>query len=409
MAVVVRVKVVTDDKQFKKLVASMKKSLADVGKSAKGLGPKLSDPPKRATPHWKNASTAVAGFGTEFKRLMGMGASLVILQRAAKALMGFAVTADRTRISLVALNQVGKTLGATQDDVKGAIQAVTKDGLVPMNVGLQNLQDLMRSGLGLQESIVLMDRLKDLAAINRSVHIGFTDAVLNLTQAFKTEQSRLGDLSGLTENFATNIIPVGIRVMNEMGHSIDKDTIALDNNMRALVKYHGIMKLTNELQGGHKIMLEGITGALAAMEAQLLNTKIALGANVPFFDNLITGATRWLKFAETQSKGAAGATIAEMEAAAKEMAMAEAGSARGRRLPDFLPDARDFEAWATEMKTKGAAAIADANQELARVTNASALGKISDKRYELEVEVLSRQKEIWKEFLDSKISYVEAL
>lgn len=166
------------------------------------------------------------------------------------------------------LSAIARAYGQDQAEVERAIQSLTQNGLLPLTSAAAGLRNLLAAGLGLDQAVELMQVFMDRAAVGRAESISFAQAVENLTQAFKTESSELGDLSGMTENFS-QIIEIGAQAL---GKKVDKLTDA----ERAQAKYLGVLQLSQPYLGAAAT----VTTDLEQKQAQQTTTVRELAAAI---------------------------------------------------------------------------------------------------------------------------------
>lgn len=282
----------------------------------------------------------------------GMLAGIGLLVAAFKGLF------DIARSGVDAMNEYGTAMGKLEGvairfgqsttEAKSAINDLTDDGLIKMSTAAESLSRLMSQGLNLDDSITLLERYKDVAALGRKETVTMDQAVLNLSQAFATESSHLGDNSGLWENYSL-IIEAGAQILG-------KNTEELTFNERAQAKLLGTMLLTQRAQGDAARAAETYSGKLSQMEQLLFRLRVVIGAIfIPIFSQFVSivnsglsSITGWLnriapglvdfgsQFAMASTKGIGAITDLREE-------MSGAGS-DAKKLAQQMEDAmRDYE------------------------------------------------------------------
>lgn len=177
--------------------------------------------------------------------------------------------ANQYQSAMAGLSSYASAFGQSASGARDAVKTLSSDGLVPVTSNATALKDLLSSGLNLQQAVTLMDAFKDRAAFGRDSSLSYGQAVENLAQSFKTEQSRLGDLSGMTENYS-QILQVGA---DQMGKSVKQ----LSEAERAQAKYLGILQLSTAATGDAGRYAETAAGQQAHMAYQVNQTQIAMG------------------------------------------------------------------------------------------------------------------------------------
>lgn len=176
------------------------------------------------------------------------------------------------------------------------------------------LRNLISSGLGVPEAVELIDVFKERAILLGNATIPLEQRLINLTQAFKTEQSELGDASGLTDNFSA-IVERGSQIVGKNAEEMTKAE-------RAQAKYKAIVELSLPFIGQTAQMTESLTGNQAALATEVTKTQQAVGsALAPAYQALLRALAPIVegsrKFAEdspellmTLTTMATGATVA---------------------------------------------------------------------------------------------------
>lgn len=139
-------------------------------------------------------------------------------------------------------------------------------GVGPAAEGLQNL---LKSGLSLDNASELMKRFTNEAITGKSPTISLGQAVQNLSFAYATNNSALGNLSGVSENFSD---------ITEKGRAaLEKEGVAAGTITDDMAKFKGMMDLTNLTMGS----AERFTGTLIDKQAQLdqkiTTLKVSIG------------------------------------------------------------------------------------------------------------------------------------
>jgi len=156
-------------------------------------------------------------------------------------------------------------------------------GVAPAAEGLQNL---LKSGLNLDQASDLMKRFTNEAKTGKSANISLQEAVTNLTFAYNTGNSALGNMSGISENFS-DIQEKGLKILQKQGKFLDKTVGTLDEAGIKQAQYAGMIALTN-LTLGSAQKFQGSFGdnqdriAYATSEIQLKLGQLINTALKPF-------------------------------------------------------------------------------------------------------------------------------
>jgi len=178
--------------------------------------------------------------------------------------------ANQYQSAIAGLTSYALAFGQSANAAKQSVQTLSADGLVPVTSNATALKDLLASGLNLQQAVTLMDAFKDRAAFGRDSSLSYGQAVENLAQSFKTEQSRLGDLSGMTENYS-QFLDVGA---SQLGKNVSQ----LSEAERAQAKYLGILQLSTAATGDAGRYAETAAGQQAQLSYQVNQTQIGIGS-----------------------------------------------------------------------------------------------------------------------------------
>lgn len=209
--------------------------------------------------------------------------------------------------SLRGLDSVAKSFGHSMDAARDSAKSLADDGLAPVSTYSTALKDLLSTGLGMEEANHLLQVFKDRAAFGKAESISFGQAIQNLGQAFKTESSTLGDMSGMTENFSL-ILEEGAR---QLGKTVDELTQA----ERAQAKYLGIVQLSEPFIGDAVKLTDSFSGRQAALNAKWQEAQEVLGeAYIPMLDEIMEKVTPLImdftKWASENKEVVAGITAA---------------------------------------------------------------------------------------------------
>ncbi len=176
---------------------------------------------------------------------------------------------NAAQAGFLGLDTVAQSLGMSLDEAREGAKSLAKDGLAPVATYATGLRDLLTAGLGLQESIRLIEVFKDRAAFGRKETISFTEAITNLTQSFKTERSQLADNSGMVENY-NQILERGAQILG-------KKVTELTNAERAQAKYLAILEMSTAYEGNAARMANELQGAQSRLSQGVLDLRQNIG------------------------------------------------------------------------------------------------------------------------------------
>lgn len=191
--------------------------------------------------------------------------------------------ATQYQMAMTGLSSVANYFGITQEEAKKSAQSLASDGLMTVADAGNSLKQLLASGLNLDQAQKLMEAYKNEAAFGRVNTIDYTQAVGNLAESFKTENSMIGNLSGQTENYSY-ILDIGAA-------KLGKKTAALTATERVQAKYLGTLEVAKKNEGDAAKMSDTFAGAQARLTVAIQNQKIALGEAIqygltPFYNAL---------------------------------------------------------------------------------------------------------------------------
>lgn len=207
------------------------------------------------------------------------------------ALAGLGITAAVSQ-SVQAMNQAQKAAASlslaaryTGEDIQAvnaAAKDLAEDGLMSVAEASQALQLLLSRGYGLEQSVQLMERLKDAAAFNRQSHLEFGEAVVSAAEGLKNENSVLVDNAGVTKNVSV--------MWKEYAAQLGKSVEELTQAEKRQAEFNGIMRETEGQIGNAARMTDTFAGAQARLNQELFNTNEAMGrALVPVLSEIAKG------------------------------------------------------------------------------------------------------------------------
>lgn len=171
--------------------------------------------------------------------------------------------------AMVTLDIIAGRFGESGAKAQEVAKGLGKELRVGTGAAAAGLQNLLKSGLNLDQAADLMKRFTNEAITGKSSSISLSQAVENLSFAYATNNSAIGNLSGINENFV-NIIDRGREALLKEGVAANKIT-------DEMAKYKGMIELTNLTMGS----AERFQGSYIDMQAQLAQKmtelKVALG------------------------------------------------------------------------------------------------------------------------------------
>lgn len=143
--------------------------------------------------------------------------------------------------SLTTLEVIAPRFNVNAEQAKIAAKELGKELKIGPGASAEALQNLLKSGLNLDQASDLMRRMTNEAITGKSENISLADAVQNLSFAYATNNSALGNMSGISENFE-DITKKGKEALIAKG-------VAVEDITDEMAKYEGIINLTNLTAG----------------------------------------------------------------------------------------------------------------------------------------------------------------
>ena len=236
---------------------------------------------------------------------------------AAAAAVAFAKIVSAIRSAIDAANQYTSAITGLQALAEGtgqnfgeltdALDSLTADGLLPVADAAAALKNLLARGFSAQESITLLERLKDAAAFGRQGSLSLGEAVRSATEGLKNENSVLVDNAGVTKNVSV--------MWAEYAAEIGKGVNSLTAAEKRQAEYNGILEETKFQVGDAARYAETFAGSQAALAASVTRVKTAFGSAIsdalqPFVDALAPILDGLAEFAEQNPELAAGIVTA---------------------------------------------------------------------------------------------------
>jgi len=144
--------------------------------------------------------------------------------------------AAQMETSLLGVSATARMFGEDAKRARDASKSLTEDGLLNQIQAAEGLQEIMYTGLGMEESIKLMERFKDMAAFGGKNTIEFDDKVRMLFESFRTGYSVQAKNAGLMMTW-NEVMEIGAK---KLGKTTEELTLA----EKAQAKYLGVMEMT---------------------------------------------------------------------------------------------------------------------------------------------------------------------
>lgn len=166
-------------------------------------------------------------------------------------------SASEFQKQMISLDIISERFGVSGKDAQKSAEQLGKELKIGVGPAAESLQNLLKSGLNLNQATDLMKRFYNEALTGKSESISLAQAVQNLSFAYTTNNSALGNLSGISENFG---------VITEKGkQSLIDQGMAISDITDEMAKYQGMIDLTNLTMGS----AEKLTDSYANQQAIL--------------------------------------------------------------------------------------------------------------------------------------------
>lgn len=243
----IRAKIELDTTEYRQSVEKAKRQTEELGDGA--------DKAKRKFEGLESALTAIASSAAlgGFKQMI----SSVIDE------------SNRLYNAMQGLIEVSKALGQDVDEVTRAAQDLAAKGFMSVAEASQALKTTLAMGLGLEESIKLINAMADAAAYNRQAHYSWGEAIVVSIEGIKNQNSVMTDAVGVTKNLSV--------MYDEYAKSIGKTAATLSDAEKVQAAYNGFLKESEIFAGNAQVALEGYVGTAAKFDQQMQMAKATIG------------------------------------------------------------------------------------------------------------------------------------
>ena len=287
------------------VVATFKSDLTDLKSGigeAKGMMTSLKGVGKSVS---ESISTSFTDFMNTAKVVGAVGVGAFSLF--AKSALDLKNETDKANISLEIM---AERFGHSAKTAKTLANTLGKELRIGTGSASEGLQNLIKSGLTLEQSADMMRRFTNEAMTGKSESISLSDAVKNLSFAYATSNSALGNLSGVNENFS-DIVEKGKKVIagwngkaneklgiteelakqiKEYETSLKAQGKTLSANEDDMAKYVGMLQLTNLTAGSSARFAGTFTDNMAQLGLKVTDVKLALGT---LMQNALNPLVQW--------------------------------------------------------------------------------------------------------------------
>jgi len=213
-------------------------------------------------------------FGDNVNKVAGafvaLGAAAALaLKQTASFLMDAVNASSQYETSMTSITRIGAALGLSMDEVKSAAKSLTKDGLLTVTDAAGGLNNLLRSGFSLPESIKLMENFKNTASFGKQSALSFGRAIVSATEGIKNGNSILVDNAGVTKNLS--------RILQEAGFAEDDLMKVKEDAAVRQAMYNGLLAEGAVNLGDAAVYAETYAGKQTILNNQIFEAKAALG------------------------------------------------------------------------------------------------------------------------------------
>ena len=189
------------------------------------------------------------------------------------------------------------------EDVNKSVDKILSEGIDGVDVAqiinrqslIKSFNDTLFATQDIEKAEVLVKRFIESQAAAKSSNIDSNKAVENLGFAYRTNNSQLGNLSGIAENFATRIIPLGTQAL--LDQALAEGDLTTAQRLREGVltkaeeeeaKYLGTLQVTEDTKGALVDLEEAGALELDKYRNTINETKIAIGQGLlPAFNEFL--------------------------------------------------------------------------------------------------------------------------
>lgn len=222
----------------------------------------------------KQADQKTKSYGDTVNAVAGafvtLGAvSALALKKSTDFLLGSVQASSKYETSMTSITRIGQSLGYSMDEIKSSARSLTKDGLLTVTEAAGGLNNLLRSGFNLKESVELMKNFKNTAAFGKQSALSFGQAIVSATEGVKNGNSILVDNAGVTKNLS--------RILQEAGYAeTDLMKVKEDAGVRQAL-YNGLLGEGAVNLGDAAAYANTYAGKQTILNTKIFEAKAALG------------------------------------------------------------------------------------------------------------------------------------
>lgn len=234
-------------------ISNFQAGMKQVSQSADSFGDKV-----------KNLGDGLADMGRKMSIVSAVvGGGLTVFLKSASE------EANNLERAMTTLDIISGRFGVSGEAAKKAAQDLGRELRIGVGPAASSLQNLLKAGLNLDQATDLLKRFTNEAITGKSSSITLAQAVENLSFSYATNNSAIGNLSGINENYI-NIIEKGREALVKSGMATSKIT-------DEMAKYRGMIDLTNLTMGSSERFHGSLIDKQAQLDQKILDLKVSFG------------------------------------------------------------------------------------------------------------------------------------
>lgn len=171
--------------------------------------------------------------------------------------------------AMTTLDIIAGLFGVDGKKAQQTAKSLSDELKIGVTATAESLQNLLKSGLNLDQASGLLKRFTNEAITGKSPTLTLSQAVQNLSFSYATNNSAIGNLSGISENYI-DIIERGRNTLISQGMAVNKIT---DD----MAKYQGMIDLTNLTLGSSERFTGTLIDKQAILDQKLTALKVSFG------------------------------------------------------------------------------------------------------------------------------------
>lgn len=229
---------------------------ADISDFQEGI-----DKVSKQTSSLKDMFKSVGNQAAIFTAVAGAGMA-VFLDKSSDA-------ANEFNKAMTTLDIIAERFGESGEKAQESAQQLGSELRIGVGPAANSLQNLLKSGLNLDQATDMMKRFTNEAITGKSENISLAEAVENLSFAYATGNSALGNMSGISENW--------IDITKRGRDALIKEGVAAKDITDDMAKMRGTIDLTNLTMGSAERFTGTLIDKQAMFEEQMSRVYVAVG------------------------------------------------------------------------------------------------------------------------------------